>query len=268
MTHEADCGLAVIILLGCVYDGIHNLLEVIVRGQQRLTEHDLLEGIRIACQLILEVVVLQTVHQMSRLNNQGLYLVVYGAVQCLGYVVDLLAVTLVYMVDDDLAGEAAAYRVIRERLLHRLLDGADGLTAAVVIAGAEADYEQLGIANFILIQRIVQGSVTRFIVFVRIGLILRIGLCSGVIVLRVVRSCGLAAAASGQHGHQHAGNDQHNAELLQFAYFAHGFPPSFCLQSESAHFERKRIRKTHSPPSIYDERDCLNQKIMRYQYNQ
>lgn len=34
------------------------------------------------------------------------------------------------------------------------LDGADGLTAAVVIAGAEADYEQLGITNFILIQRI------------------------------------------------------------------------------------------------------------------
>ena len=34
-------------------DGIHNLLEVIIRGQQRITEHDLLEGIRIACQLIL-----------------------------------------------------------------------------------------------------------------------------------------------------------------------------------------------------------------------
>lgn len=136
MTHEADCGLAVVVLLGCVYDGIHNLLEVIIRGQQRITEHDLLEGIRIACQLILEVVVLQTVHQMGRLNNQSLNAVVYGAVQCLGYVVDLLAVTLVYMVDDDLAGEAAAYRVTGNAFCIAFSMAPDGLTAAVVIAGA------------------------------------------------------------------------------------------------------------------------------------
>ena len=35
----------VVPLESCVYDGIHNLLEVIIRGQQRLSEHDLLEGI-------------------------------------------------------------------------------------------------------------------------------------------------------------------------------------------------------------------------------
>lgn len=74
-------------------------------------------------------------------------------------VVDLLAVTSVYVVDYDIGGEASSYGVIRERGLEIVLNGADGQAAAVVEAGAEAQHEQLVIADAVLVSRIIEGSV-------------------------------------------------------------------------------------------------------------
>ena len=152
---------------------------------------------------------------MRRLNNEVLDAVCNRAVERLGHVVDLLAVTLVYMVDDDLAGEAAANRVVRERLLHRGLDGADGLAAAVVVAGAEADYQQLVFADFVLIERIIQACVTRFVVFF---VVCRGIGCSGVRALGVLGGvvCSRLAAAGGQSRHHQACGEQQSAQFLEF----------------------------------------------------
>ena len=98
-------------------------------------------------------------HQVRRLHDQRLHPVRDRAVQGLGDVVDDLAVARLDMVDDDLAGKAAAHAPVGKGFLQRRLDGADGETAAVVEAGAEADDQQLVLADFVGVARIVQRGV-------------------------------------------------------------------------------------------------------------
>ena len=169
---------------------------------------------------------------MRRLNDEILDAVCNCAVERLGHVVDLLAVTLVYMVDDDLASEAAADRVVRERGLHRGLDRADGLAAAVVVAGAEADDQQLVFADFVLIERIIQACVTRFVVFLVVCLFGRSGIRALGILCLVV---GGLAAAGGQRCEHQARGEQQCAQSLDFHV---GFLLFFCLRRQAHREER------------------------------
>ena len=73
---------------------------------------------------------------MSGLYYEVLYAVCCCSVEGFADVVDLLAVTSVYVVDYDIGGEASSYGVIRERSLEIVLNGADGQAAAGVEAGA------------------------------------------------------------------------------------------------------------------------------------
>ena len=115
---------------------------------------------------------------MSGLYYEVLYAVCCCSVEGFADVVDLLAVTSVYVVDYDIGGEASSYGVIRERSLEIVLNGADGQAAAVVEAGAEAQHEQLVIADAVLVSRVIEGSV------------------AGVVVLVVLCLCGRSGCAS------------------------------------------------------------------------
>ena len=165
VSHEADSGLPVVIVLRRLHDGVSHRAEILVRGEQRLSDHDLLKAVGVLCDLVLQIRVLQSVHQVGRLDHQGLHAVLHCAVQCLPHVVNNLPVPLFHVVDDDLAGECAADAPVRECFLQGFLDGADGLPAAVVEAGSEAHHQQFLLPDVIPVPRIVQGSIAGIVVF-------------------------------------------------------------------------------------------------------
>ena len=164
MAHEADGGLAVVKLGGGVHDRLHDGLEILVAGQQRLADGDLLKRICIGGQLGHDIVVLQAIHQMGGLHHERFDAVGHSAVQRLGHVIDDLAVAGLDVINDDLAGKAAAHGIIREGLLHGGLDGPNGQAATIVVAGTEADDQQLVFADIVRIAGIVQRGVAGFVV--------------------------------------------------------------------------------------------------------
>ena len=98
-------------------------------------------------------------HQMGGLDDQILHAVGNSALQSLLHVVDLLAVTGLNMVDDDLCGEGAADRPVGVCGLNGILDALDVRCAAVVEGGAEADDQDLVVADVVLIAGIVLGGI-------------------------------------------------------------------------------------------------------------
>ena len=97
---------------------------------------------------------------MSGLDQQILYAALYGAVQSLLHVIDLLAVPAVDMLDDDIGSEAAADVIVGESLLQVVLNGLDGGYPVVVEAGAEADNQQFVLPGAVLAAGVVLGGVS------------------------------------------------------------------------------------------------------------
>ena len=97
---------------------------------------------------------------MGGLHHQLLHTVGDSALQSLVHVVDLLAVTGLDVVDDDLSGEGAAHGPIGVGLLQGILNALDVGYAAVVEGGAEGDHQQLLLADLVLVAGIVLGRVT------------------------------------------------------------------------------------------------------------
>ena len=108
-------------------------------------------------------------HQVRRLDNEVLDAVGDGTIERLGHVVDLLAVTGLHVVDDDLRGEGAADRPVGECGLQGVFDALDVGNTAVIVGRAEGDNEQLVLADLILIARIVERSVAFDELLLRIG---------------------------------------------------------------------------------------------------
>ena len=106
------------------------------------------------------LIVLRAVHQMRRLDDQILDAVGYGTVQRLLHVVDFLAVTSLHMVDDDLGGKGAANAPIGVCGLQGILNALDVRRTAAVEGGAEADDQQLILADVICVAGIIQRSIT------------------------------------------------------------------------------------------------------------
>ena len=100
-------------------------------------------------------------HQVRRLDHEILHAIGNCTVERLGHVVDLLAVTGLHVVDDDLSSERAADRPIRVGFLQSVLNALDILYATVVEGRTEADNEQLVFADFIFVARVVFCSVAR-----------------------------------------------------------------------------------------------------------
>ena len=196
VAHEADRRLAVVVFLCRLDEDVRHAGEVLVACQKRLAHDDFVKGVGIGCELVHQIGVLKAVHQVRRLYDQRLHPVRDRAVQGLGDVVDDLAVARLDMVNDDLAGKAAAHAPVREGLLQRALDPADRQAAAVIEARAEGHDQQLVFTNVILIARVVQRGIAGLVVFfflffLRILRILRRFLCQR-----------LRSAAAGQQGDQ------------------------------------------------------------------
>ena len=176
MTHQNECGS----LIGCVscifktsfrsffcYNCFCNCLFICIDNgcivanltQQRLCDSYLLEFILILLERLNHLVILSTVHQVGRLDNQLFNSVLHGALQCLIHIVDALAVTSLNVVDNDLCGKCTADCPIRECILDGILDTLDIFHTAVVEGSTKADYQDLLVANLILIARIVQARV-------------------------------------------------------------------------------------------------------------
>ena len=128
-------------------------------AQQRLGDGDGLELIAVAVHHLHHLVVLRAVHQMGGLDDQILHAVGNSALQSLLHVVDLLAVTGLDMVDDDLCGEGAADRPVGICGLDGVLDALDVRCAAVVERGAEADDQDLLVADVVLVAGVVLRGV-------------------------------------------------------------------------------------------------------------
>lgn len=165
VAHKADGGLSVVILLRCVHNGLCHSFKIFVRGQQRLTDGHLLKGIGILGYLIHQIVVFETTHQMGGLHHQRLDTIIHRTIQCFRHIVDGDIISALYMVNDNLAGKSPAHAVVRAGIGNGALNGTDGQSAAVIIAGAEADDQQLPLPDLILVARIVQAGVPRFVVF-------------------------------------------------------------------------------------------------------
>ena len=98
-------------------------------------------------------------HQVGRLDDECLDAVLDGSFQGLLDVVDLLAVTRLNMVDDDLSGESSAYGPVRIRLGKSVFDALDVGGAAVVEGSTEGYYQELLLADAVLVERIVLACV-------------------------------------------------------------------------------------------------------------
>ena len=140
----------------------HSLLVLVDDGgiaahlaQQRFGNDDALKLILVVLDGFAHFVVLGTVHQMGGLHDQIFDTVGNGALQRLLHIVDFLAVTRLHMVDDDLGGKGAADAPIGVGCLQGILDVLDVLRAAAVKRRAEADDQQLVLADFIGIAGII-----------------------------------------------------------------------------------------------------------------
>ena len=219
MAHEADGGVAVIVLGGRLGDGVGHRLEVPITGQQGRAYRDMLKGVGVLGQLVHQVRVLQAVHQVGGLDHQRFDAVVHRPVQGRLDIVDLHAVPLPHPVNDDLAGEGPADRPVREGLRQGRFNGADGQAAAVVVAGAEADHQQLLLPDLVLIAGVVQAGVSG------VHLLRILGEIRG----RAASDTGLGptsgsgrgpGAAGGQRGHQQRRGKQQGQQFLDFHDFS------------------------------------------------
>ena len=166
VAHQADGRFTVIKRCGGFGKGICHSEKVIIRVEKGDAHGNRLKSIGILRQLIRQVIIFIAGHKVGWLYHQRLNAVFYRTVQRLGDIVDPLTVTLKDMVDDDLTGEGPAHTEVREGLLQGVFDRADGQTAVIIVAGAEADHQKLLLSDFILITGIIESGVTGFIVFI------------------------------------------------------------------------------------------------------
>ena len=127
--------------------------------QHGLGNHDGLDLVLVLLQSLAHLVVLSAVHQVGGLHNQSLHTVGNRTVHSLFHVIDLLAVTGLDVVDDDLCGEGAADGPVGESLGQSILNALDVFHTAVVEGSTEGDDQQLLLADLVLIPGIIQRSI-------------------------------------------------------------------------------------------------------------
>ena len=155
------------LLYRCSSKNLCNVLLVLVyyaRVTSYLTQKRLSDfhGIKFICVFadgFCQLVILRTMHQMGRLNQQILHAVVHRSLECLIHVVDHLIITRLNVIDDDLRRECTSYRPVRIRRLESLLDSADILHTAVIIGSSERAYKNLVFSDSVLVERIILGGI-------------------------------------------------------------------------------------------------------------
>ena len=99
-------------------------------------------------------------HQMRGLYYQVLNTVCHSAVQCLIHIVDMLVISCLYMIDDDLCSEGSSYRPVGIGCCNGILDALDISYTTVVKRSTEAYYQDLILTDLILIAGIILGSIS------------------------------------------------------------------------------------------------------------
>ena len=88
---------------------------------------------------------------MCRLYNQILNTICNGSVKCLIYVINLLSISCLYMIDDDLRCKCSSYRPVRICFDERLLDSTDIFYTAVIEGSTKAYYKKFILPNLITV---------------------------------------------------------------------------------------------------------------------
>ena len=70
VSHKADGGFSVVIFRRCFGDGCYDLIIVFIRVKKGFRYHDAVKGIRIIINLIHQIVILVSMHEMSGLNHK------------------------------------------------------------------------------------------------------------------------------------------------------------------------------------------------------
>ena len=102
-----------------------------------------------------QFIILGTMHQMCRLYDQVLNPVVDCSFQCLIHIVDLLIITGLYMVDDDLCCKCSSYRPVRICCLKCFFHTTDILCTAVIERCTKAYNQNFIFSDVIFVQRII-----------------------------------------------------------------------------------------------------------------
>ena len=108
MSHEADGCLTIIILSCCICDSLHNLIEILITCKKRITDYNLIKCICIIANFIYNICILQTIHQMCRLDYKILNAVIHCTVKGFCHIINGNAISSLYMINDDLACKASS----------------------------------------------------------------------------------------------------------------------------------------------------------------
>ena len=81
------------------------------------------------------------------------------------HIIYLDTVTILNMVNDNVSGKASSDGIIRKSLFQITFNCADIQAAAVIEAGAEAEYQQFIVPDIIRISGIIQRSIAGIIIF-------------------------------------------------------------------------------------------------------
>ena len=100
-------------------------------------------------------------HQMCRLYNKVLHSIVYSSLQCLIHIVDLLAITGLYVIDDDLCCKCSSYRPVRISCLNCLLNTTDICRTAVIEGCSKTYYKDFIFTDLISVEWIILGCISR-----------------------------------------------------------------------------------------------------------
>ena len=92
---------------------------------------------------------------MGGLNHKIPDTVLLCAFKRLAYIVNGNIIPGFYVVNDNLAGESSPDCEVGKCLLNSVLNGTNGQTSAVIVAGTKADYQKLIFTDFILIPCII-----------------------------------------------------------------------------------------------------------------
>ena len=100
-------------------------------------------------------IVLRAVHQVRGLDDQLLHAVCRSALERLLHVVDLLTVSGLHVINDDLGGKCPSHRPVGVRFLQRFLDPADVRRAAVIEGCSETHDQKFLLTDLVAIKRVV-----------------------------------------------------------------------------------------------------------------
>ena len=144
----------------CFFIIVYSICIISDLTQQRFCYFYRFKFIFICIYGIHQFVILCTMHQMCRLNNQIFNAIIYGTFQSLIHVVDVLIITSLDVIDNDLCCECSSYRPVRICSLQCIFNTFDISNTAVIERSTKAYNQEFVFTDLITIARIIFGCIT------------------------------------------------------------------------------------------------------------